>query len=519
MDRAEAIRMISSRLVRLPFAACALAAACTSTPTSSTAPIPAREQPSADPNVVPTVRREFRGVWVATVGNIDWPSKPGLPADQQRDELVSLLDRAKAAHMNAVIFHVRPAADAVYRSALEPWASMLTGTQGVDPGFDPLALAVEESHARGMELHAWINPFRAGNSADTAAKLASNHIFRQRRDLVRVYGPQLWMDPGEPDVQDRSMAAVLDIVRRYDVDGVHLDDYFYPYPTNDAAQRPLAFPDSATYARYGNGTPLADWRRGNVDRFIERLYREVHAVKPTVRVGVSPFGIWRPNNPAGIAGLDAFDAIYADARKWLQSGWVDYLAPQLYWKIDPPQQSFPALLDWWLAQNTRGRHVWPGLATYRVYQTTNAYPLVEIENQMRITQSRTNGMLFYNATATLSRNGGEMAAMLARGPLADDALPPAATWLDARAPGTPTIVASVGPRGSFQATLVPAGTEVPRWWLVRWRSQQRWTTELRIGSERTLSLVSPTDAAVDWVVVNAVDAVGNMSPDATWRRP
>lgn len=507
--------MPTTRAFRFALAVCALAAACTSSPAPATGPLPPR--PSANPDVLPAVRREFRGLWVATVGNIDWPSKPGLPAEQQRAELLSILDRAKAAHMNAIVFHVRPAADAVYRSALEPWASMLTGTQGVDPGYDPLAMAVEESHARGMELHAWINPFRAGNAADTATKLASNHVFRTNRELVRVYGPQLWMDPGEPAVQDRGIAAILDIVRRYDVDAVHMDDYFYPYPASDSARRPIAFPDSASYARYGTGMSLSDWRRANVDRFVERLYREVHAAKPAVRVGVSPFGIWRPNNPPGIAGLDAYEAIYADSRKWLQEGWVDYFAPQLYWRIDPPQQSYPVLLDWWLAQNSRGRHVWPGLATYRVYQANNPYPLGEIENQVRLAQTRTNGMLFYNTTATLSRNSGEMAAMLVSDLFADVALPPAATWLDRTAPATPVMTVGTGPRGSVAAILAP-GAESPRWWLVRWRSQRQWTTQVLRGTERTLSLVSPTDASVDWVVVNAVDAAGNMSADAAWRR-
>ena len=520
-DRAGLAGMHTHRIPRhLALAALLVSAACSSTaepPTTAPTPIP-RAGPTVNPDVLPTVRREFRGVWVATVANIDWPSRPGLPAEQQQAELVSILNRAKAAGMNAIVFHVRPAADAVYRSALEPWASMLTGTQGTDPGFDPLAVAVREAHARGMELHAWVNPFRAGNAGDTVTKLASNHVFRTNRSLVRVYGPQLWLDPGEPAVQDRSMAAILDIVRRYDVDAVHLDDYFYPYPATDSAKRPIAFPDSVTYARYGSGSTVANWRRANVDRFVERLYREVHTAKPAVRVGISPFGIWRPGNPAGITGLDAYDAIYADARKWLQNGWVDYLAPQLYWRIDPPQQSFPALLDWWLAQNTRGRHVWPGLATYRVFEGATPWPISEIENQVRIARSRTDGLLFYNTTATLSRNGGEMAAMLARELLADVALPPAAPWLDAQPPTMPTMTVGTGPRGSFLATLTPTG-DAPRWWLVRWRSQQRWTTEIRPGTDRELSLISPTDAAVDWVAVNAVDRSGNLSAPREWRMP
>jgi uncharacterized lipoprotein YddW (UPF0748 family) len=485
-----------------------LAAGCT----PASAP---RTTPTVNPDVVPTVRREFRGLWVATVGNIDWPSRAGLPADQQRAELLTLLGRAQAAHLNAVIFHVRPAADAVYRSALEPWGAMLTGTQGTDPGYDPLELAVTEAHARGLELHAWVNPFRAGNAADSA-KLAATHVFTARRDLVRVYGTQLWLDPGEPAVQDRSMAAILDIVRRYDVDAVHLDDYFYPYPQTDSARRPLPFPDSATFARYGNGMALGDWRRANVNRFVERLYREVHAARPMVQVGISPFGIWRPGTPATIAGFDAYEQISADSRTWLQKGWLDYLAPQLYWRIDQPAQSYPVLLDWWLAQNSQHRHVWPGLATYRVYAATNPFPVSEIENQVRIARERTDGVVLYNTSATLSRNGGAIASMLREGLFSDVALPPASPWLGAAKPVTPSLVMGTGPRGSRAVTLVANGP-APRWWVVRWRSQSQWTTQVLPGSRRELSLVSPTDASVDWVVLTAVDGAGATSDDAAWR--
>lgn len=492
--------------------ACAALVACSSSATGPTT----TPTPTPDPTVVPTVRRELRGLWVATVGNIDWPSRPGLSAEQQRAELVSILDRAAAAKLNAIVFHVRPAADAVYRSALEPWGAMLTGTQGGDPGFDPLGLAVEESHRRGLELHAWMNPFRAGNSADTVDRLAVNHVFRQRRDLVAVYGTQLWLDPGDPAVHDRSMRAILDIVNRYDVDAVHLDDYFYPYPQNDSAGRARAFPDSATYARYGAGAALDDWRRANVDRFVERLYREVHAAKPMIRVGISPFGIWRPGNPPLVTGLDAFNAIYADSRKWLQSGWVDYLAPQLYWRIDPPQQSFTALLDWWLAQNTRARHVWPGLATYRVFQTSDPWSVGEIEAQVRAARERrSGGMLFYNTTTTIARNGGEVASALARELFADVALPPAASWLDTRRPAAPAITGVSSTTSGWSATLA---SDMPvRWWLVRSRAGGLWTTRLMFAERTTVSVSPVNGAPVDWVVVNAVSQAGNASADASWR--
>jgi uncharacterized lipoprotein YddW (UPF0748 family) len=257
---------------------------------------------------------------------------------------------------------------------------------------------------------------------------------------------------------------------------------------------------------------LDDWRRANVDRFVERLYREVHAAKPAVRVGVSPFGIWRPGYPPQVVGLDAYTAISADSRKWLQNGWVDYLVPQLYWRIDPPQQSFTALLDWWISQNTRGRHLWPGLATYRVYSTSNPYPVSEIANQVAATRARgVSGMVFYNTTATLSRGNGEIASMLRRDFFTDAALPPAAPWLTGPVPARPAIAVQ-----GATVTLTPAGG-APRWWVVRYRTGDQWTTRLVFGSERTATLASPNGAPVDWVVANGVSAAGAMSDDAVWR--
>src|SRR5687767_14765233 len=404
----------------------------------STAPAP-----DFDPTVVP---REFRGLWVATVANIDWPSRRDLSAQQQRAELIDILDRAQDAGFNAIILQVRPASDALYRSELEPWAALLSGQQGTDPGYDPLAFAVTEAHARGLELHAWINPFRAGNSRDSAL-LAPSHSFNTRRGVVRVYGTQLWLDPGEPAVHDHVLSVVRDIVQRYDIDAVHADDFFYPYPQTNTSGGTIAFPDDESYARSGSTLSRANWRRENVDRFIARLDEEVHELKPTIKVGISPFGIWRPGNPPGIAGLDAYDAIYADSRKWLQQGWVDYLAPQLYWSISAPQQSFPVLLDWWLAQSTAGRHVWPGLAAYRVSDgTSSAFTIQEIPDQIRTTRARagTSGNLLYNTTATLKRNGGALATALAQDLYKNPALVPAVPWLDSTPPPTPSIALSGG---------------------------------------------------------------------------
>ena len=494
--------MKSTSKIAALLALCALAAC--DRATDATAP------PVVPDTAAPAMLREMRGLWVATVANIDWPSRSTLTADQQRSELVSILDRAAAAGFNAIIFHVRPAGDAVYRSSIEPWGAMLTGTQGNDPGYDPLAFAVEQAHARGLQLHAWINPFRAGNTADSA-RLAATHLFRTRRDLIRIYGSQLWVDPGEPDVQDHVIRVVTDIVRRYDIDGIHADDYFYPYPETDAANRTIVFPDAATYARTGGGLTIDDWRRANVDRFVERLYREVHAIAPTLPVGISPFGIWRPGSPVGVSGLDAYAAIYADSRKWLRQGWVDYLAPQLYWSIAAPQQSFPSLLDWWLAENVRGRHVWPGLAAYRVSDgSSSAFSTSEIPAQVSLTRARPagSGELLYNATWTLTRNGGAVASSLAN-LYKTRAVPPAYPWLDASAPAAPGIVVA---NGLLQ--LAPGEDAPPRWWVVRTRAADGWTTRTVFGTERSVALGS----AVTRVIVNAIDAAGNSSPDASWSR-
>ena len=459
----------------------------------------------------PALQREMRGLWIATVANIDWPSRSSLTADAQRAELIDILDRASSLGTNTIVLHVRPAGDAVYQSQLEPWAKMLTGQQGSSPGYDPLAFAVEEAHKRGMELHAWINPFRAGNTSDTVSMVAP-HLFRTRRDLIRVYASNVWMDPGEPDVQDHSMRVIADIITRYDIDGIHADDYFYPYPVNDNTGKPVAFPDDATWSQYGAGLARDDWRRANIDRFVERMYREAHAIKPHIKVGISPFGIWRPGFPAGVNGLDAYAAIYADSRKWLQQGWVDYLAPQLYWAISAPQQSFPALFDWWLAQNAMGRHVWPGLAAYRVSDgSSSAFSLQEIPEQIKTTRARPQGTghLLYNTTWTLKQNGGALASTLAADVYKTDALVPAFTWLDSTPPPAPAVAQSSG-----SLTITPAIGESARWWAVRQRASSVWTTRVLFGSTTSIQI----DSSVDRVLVQAVDRAGNVSGPAEWRR-
>jgi uncharacterized lipoprotein YddW (UPF0748 family) len=492
------------------------------TPTTPTTPTPAVDTP-------PTPPREFRGAWIATVANIDWPSRSGLSAAQQQTELRGLFRSLAQTNLNAAVLQIRPAADALYRSSLEPWSRYLTGTQGVDPGYDPLEFAVAEAHGAGLELHAWFNPFRAGNASDTT-RFAATHVWRARRDLARVYGTQIWMDPGDPEVQDRTIAVILDVVRRYDIDAVHLDDYFYPYLERDAANRIIDFPDSATYARYNpRGLSRADWRRDNVDRFVERLYREVHAVKPAVRVGLSPFGIWRPGSPAGITGLDAYTEIYANSKRWLNEGWMDYFAPQLYWRIDPPQQSYTALLAWWASQNTRGRHLWPGNASYRVNDgTTSAFPVTEISNQVAATRAAgATGNVFYNTTSLLARGAEVSNQLRSTVYAAGGAVPPATPWLDATAPGQPAIAvteAAAQPSGRvWTVRITPPEGEGVRWWVVQARVAGQWTAPVSIwGAQLAVDEVVPTTSnggRLDAVAVRAADAVWNLGAPAIWRAP
>lgn len=368
---------------------------------------------------ISAAQTEFRGVWVATVYNLDWPSRPGLSAEEQKAELRAILDRAASLHLNAVLFQVRPQSDALYTSQFEPWSEFLTGKAGVAPGYDPLQYAIEQAHARHLQLHAWVNPFRAAIHADAA--LPANHVARKHPDWVRRFGKQLWIDPGDPDARAYVIYVINDIVKRYAVDGLHLDDYFYPYPLKSGQ---ASFPDDATWRRYGlkSGLSRADWRRQNINDFVRDLYRRVKTTRPRALVGISPFGIWRPGVPTGTrAGLDAYGQLFADPCKWLAEGWCDYLAPQLYWSIKPADQSFPALLNWWRSQS-HGHPIWPGIATERI---GSKRPAREIIDQIELTRegTRSPGNIQWSMKA-LMRNQGGIDRLLVNGPYAGRAEPP-----------------------------------------------------------------------------------------------
>jgi uncharacterized lipoprotein YddW (UPF0748 family) len=473
----------------------------------------------------PPPRREFRGAWVASVANIDWPSRPGLTTAQQQAEMRALLDKAVALHLNAIVLQVRPSADALYLSPLEPWSEYLMGAtgQGPDPFYDPLAFAVAEAHARGLELHAWFNPFRARYSEAHSAPSPS-HVSRTHPNWVKRYGKELWLDPGEPAAREYSLAVILDVVRRYDIDGVHIDDYFYPYPVEDARKRQIDFPDDSSWQRYrraGGRASRGDWRRANIDDFVHRLYDSVKSLKPWVKVGISPFGIYRPGQPAQIKGFDAYASLYADSRRWLAEGWLDYLSPQLYWKIEQTPQSFPVLLQWWESQNLKGRHLWPGLYTSRVGKTgagttPTVWPPEEIVYQIKSTRgiAGASGDLHFSMTALLEDRGG-IASALAGGVYADPALVPASPWLeDGHAPpAMPSMAVGTDPvRGTRILTWQAAGGDAPWLWVVQTRSGGTWTTQILPAARTTLVLrLSPVP---DAVAVSAVDRCGIQGPCA-----
>ena len=346
--------------------------------------------------------KEFRGAWVSSVFNIDWPSKPGLSSAAQKTELLAILDRAKELQLTAILLQVRPASDALYASQIEPWSQFLTGTQGEAANYDPLAFAVREGHQRGLELHAWINPFRA--ATNLSGSFARNHIALTHPDWVRKEGKLLWTDPGIPAAREHVLRVALDIVHRYAVDGVHIDDYFYPYPTKGGPD----FDDELSWAQYGVGTGMTrgDWRRNNINQFVEQLYTRVKSERSSVKVGISPFGIYRPHVPPTIeAQVDAYASLYCDAKLWLERGWCDYLAPQLYWSIEPPAQSFPVLLEWWRAQSTLGRPIWPGLASTRIGEKR---PAKEIADQIALTRKGTSapGHIHWNMKSLMQNRGG-----------------------------------------------------------------------------------------------------------------
>jgi uncharacterized lipoprotein YddW (UPF0748 family) len=499
-------------------AAALLALALTGSPLQ---PPAAAEAPAgAESLEPPPVEREFRGLWVATVETaegVDWPSKRTLTSREQKAELIRILDRAADLHLNVIILQVRGNCDAIYDSKIEPWSEFLTGQMGKAPRpfYDPLAFAVAEAHKRGLELHAWFNPFRA-RSRNLKTPAAPNHVTVAHPGLVRSYGKFLWLDPTEPATRAYSLGVIMDVVRRYDIDGVHLDDYFYPYPEKEGG-RELEFPDDASWARYqagGGKLSRNDWRRESIDLFVRTVYDEIKKEKPWVKFGISPFGIWRPNHPQGITGLDAYDKLRGDARKWLASGWVDYFAPQLYWPVADKPHSFAALLKWWAGQNGWHRLLLAGMRVSGWTGVTN--DAREAANEIELTRGQAGvaGEILWHSTPLLANRSAEADA-LRGGVYAGPALVPACPWLGGVAPPRPVLTARQSGRDIKLSWKPDSGGA---WqWVVRKKIGGRWTTEILPGAQtKEVAPGGAGSAPPEFISVAAVNRCGSMGEAAVF---
>ncbi|MDB5117098.1 MAG: glycoside hydrolase [Mucilaginibacter sp.] len=430
----------------------------------------------AKPKYQPDPKREFRGVWVATVENIDWPSSTKLTPDQQKQQLIELLNIHQRTGINAIMFQVRPAADAFYAKSDEPWSRWLNGKQGQAPMpfYDPLAFAITEAHKRGMELHAWFNPYRA--TTDGRFNLLSpDHITNKKPEWFFTYGGIKVFNPGLPEVRDYIVKVILNVVDNYDIDGVHMDDYFYPYQI--AGQK---INDSDAFKKYGGDfQDIRDWRRNNVDLLIKMLSDSIHKHKPRIKFGISPFGVWanKYQNPEGsdTHGGDSYYELYADSRKWMKEGWLDYINPQLYWPFKYRLAAFEKLVDWW-SDNTYNRHLYIGHAAYRINERQSAAFKVpaEMPNQIKYIRNnpRVQGSVFFSSTSLIHNPLGftdSLRLTYYRHP----ALPPVMLWLDSVPPNVPrNLTMAKLPTGQVQLkweTPLPAADKEPVYGYVIYR--------------------------------------------------
>ena len=387
---------------------------------------------------------EFRAAWVASVENIDWPSKKGLPVDSQKVEFIRLLEMHKRNGLNAVVVQVRPAADAFFPSPYEPWSEWLTGIQGRAPSpyYDPLSFMIEETHRRGMEFHAWCNPYRAVKTIGRSS-VATDHITRQHPEWFVRFENTLYFDPGNKEVQEYVTKVIRDIVHRYDIDALHFDDYFYPYDIVEGGPKGKDFPDNATYARYGQGMTKGDWRRSNVDSVILMISKAIKEEKRYCKFGVSPFAIWRnqSQDPEGSdtrGGVTDYDNLYANIRLWLKQGWIDYVVPQIYFDFDHTHAPYGPLLDWW-AHNSYGKHCYIGLGIYKAFERIPAWhDPNQIPRQIRAmrTYPEVQGAVYFSSS-TFQSNPLGWCDSLQNNYYNYPALIPPMPWLDSAKPHDP----------------------------------------------------------------------------------
>lgn len=458
---------------------------------------------------LPEVNREFRAAWIATVANINWPSKNNLSAAEQKAEAVRILDMLQDANFNAVIFQARPSADAMYKSDLEPWSYFLTGAIGKAPSpfYDPLEFWISEAHKRGMELHVWLNPYRAHHT--TGGAVTSESMASKMSDATyRLRNGMYWMDPSDEKVQDHSSAVIKDLVKRYDIDAIHIDDYFYPYREYNGGKD---FPDNRTWAMYQNsgGTlSRADWRRANVNKFIKRIHEEIKQEKPYVKFGISPFGIWKPGFPADVTGSSQYDELYADAKLWLNEGWADYYSPQLYWKEDGKQR-FSSLLKWWNQENYKKIHLWPGLNTVGLRDVADRP--TEIANQVRNTRNllRENAGTIHYSMDGILKNPSMLHTL--KDLYSEPALTPSSPWLKTQPMTRPEITAKRN-GNSVNAEWFSRNENQVKHWILFTQYGEKWTTEILTNNEQSRNLaLTKAGKELHYIAVRAVDRLANES--------
>ncbi len=383
------------------------------------------------------------------------------------------------------------------------------------PYYDPLAFAVEEAHKRGLELHAWFNPYRAHIRA-SKTPISRDHVSVTHPGLVRTYGKYLWLVPTEPGTRDYSLSVIMDVVRRYDIDGVHFDDYFYPYPEKAGANE-MDFPDEASWARYqkaGGKMSRNDWRRENVDVFVRAVYDGIKREKPWVKFGIAPFGIWRPNHPAGITGFDAYDKLYCDSQKWLVNGWVDYIVPQLYWPAAQKAQSFPVLLNWWAKQNAQHRLLCPGMKVEGWKGIDNEARETTYEIELTRRQPGASGEVLWHSKPLMANHAG-VAEALRKGVYSEPALVPACPWLCKEGPARPVLTVR-GNRRELRLNWQEESGAVWQW-VVRKKAGGHWTTEILPGAQSKEVVPDGAGSALPEIIeVSAVNRYGNVSEAAAF---
>jgi uncharacterized lipoprotein YddW (UPF0748 family) len=513
--------------------------------------------PEADSQATP--KHEFRGAWIATAFNLDWPSSRTAAPAAQKAELERMLDSLKTAGINAVFFQVRTEADALYASDLDPWSYWLTGAQGraPDPFYDPLRFAIEAAHERGLELHAWFNPFRAVNPGSSYEQ-DSTHVVETRPEWLLEFSDGLEMlDPGRPAVREYVTQVIMDVVRRYEVDGVHFDDFFYPYPPRHMDQPGNRTKDRDTFEEYPRGfEDIENWRRDNINTVIAQVHDSIQAAAPTVTFGVSPFGIWKDGVPSGVTGLSAYHTIYADAVAWLQDRSVDYVAPQLYWGFGGGQD-YATLAPWWAERtDANGRHLYLGLAAYkaapkvksgpRLFQVRAAarygapdYGPDVVPRQVRFNRrrDRIQGGVFFRSEHLTRTPAQGLADSLRQRLYRHPALPPTLPWRNTEAPAAPQAltVERTGPQNK-EVTLQwepssgdPSGVRRYAVYRVRARTSPDFTNAMQTAqnllavtgtptlTDRPVRAEHPYHYAVTAVSANAVESTPSSSVSAEGR--